>query len=509
MLSFTQTASIVSIKKSEPFNGFQKRILFFAILSLTFICCLAPYNIAAAEKPQKASAALTKDDEDVSEFIIPAPDAWKGDFDGMKDRGRIRILVPPSKTFFFYDKARSLGTAADLGRAFEAWINKKYKLNTFKIHVVFLPTRRDQLFRALNEGYGDIAMGNLTITPERLKQVDFSDPVADKVKEVVVTGPKAPALHKIEDLGGKEIYVRRSSSYHEHLLGLNRRLKKKIILKAAEEDLEDEDLLEMVNAGLLPLAIVDDHKAEFWAQVFDSIKVRTDLAVNTGGRIASAVRKNSPLLLAELNAFIHSHVKKTGLINVLLQRYLKSTRYVKNATAQKEMQKCHDAMELFKKYGEKYNFDHLMLLAQGYQESGLEQSAKSPRGAVGIMQLLPSTAEGPPIGIQNVDTSEENNVHAGVKYLRWLADNFVNDPQIDAKNRTLMVFAGYNAGPGNLRKFRKVAEKSGLDPNIWFGNVEQAAAKVVGRETVHYVANIYKYYIAYRLWEEHHKEKEK
>ena len=509
MLSFPQTASIVSIKNGGPVSGFQKRILFFAILSLTFICCLAPCNIAAAEKPQKASAALTKDDEDVSEFIIPAPDAWKGDFDGMKDRGRIRILVPPSKTFFFYDKARSLGTAADLGRAFEAWINKKYKLNTFKIHVVFLPTRRDQLFRALNEGYGDIAMGNLTITPERLKQVDFSDPVADKVKEVVVTGPKAPALHKIEDLGGKEIYVRRSSSYHEHLLGLNRRLKKKIILKAAEEDLEDEDLLEMVNAGLLPLAIVDDHKAEFWAQVFDSIKVRTDLAVNTGGRIASAVRKNSPLLLAELNAFIHSHVKKTGLINVLLQRYLKSTRYVKNATAQKEMQKYHDAMELFKKYGEKYNFDHLMLLAQGYQESGLEQSAKSPRGAVGIMQLLPSTAEGPPISIQDVDTSEENNVHAGVKYLRWLADNFVNDPQIDAKNRTLMVFAGYNAGPGNLRKFRKVAEKSGLDPNIWFGNVEQAAAKVVGRETVHYVANIYKYYIAYRLWEEHHKEKGK
>lgn len=509
MFSFSQTAPVVSIKNGGPVSGFPGRILLFAILFLMVVCYLAPCTTAAAEKPQKDSGKLTKDDEDVSEFIIPAPDAWKGDFDGMKDRRRIRILVPPSKTFFFYDKARALGTAADLGRAFEAWINKKYKLNTFKIHVVFLPTRRDQLFRALNEGYGDIAMGNLTITPERMKQVDFSNPVADKVKEVVVTGPKAPALHKIEDLGGKEVYVRRSSSYHEHLVELNRRLKKKIILKAAEEDLEDEDLLEMVNAGLLPLAIVDDHKAEFWAQVFDGIKVRTDLAVNTGGRIASAVRKNSPLLLAELNAFIHSHVKKTGLINVLLQKYLKSTRYVKNATAQKEMQKYHDAMELFKKYGDQYNFDHLMLLAQGYQESGLEQSAKSPRGAVGIMQLLPSTAEGPPIGIQNVDTSEENNVHAGVKYLRWLADNFVNEPQIDAKNRTLMVFAGYNAGPGNLRKFRKIAEKSGLDPNIWFGNVEQAAAKVVGRETVHYVANIYKYYIAYRLWEEHHKEKGK
>jgi len=478
-------------------------------LLLIFTFYVVPCTIAAAENSQKPSGAAAKDDEEVSEFIIPAHTAWKGDFDGMKERKRIRILVPPSKTFFFYDKARALGTAADLGRAFEAWINKKYKLKTLKIHVVFLPTRRDQLFQALNEGYGDIAMGNLTITPERLKIADFSDPVTDDVKEVVVIGPKAPALSKIEDLGGKELYVRKSSSYYEHLLGLNKRLKKKIILKAAEEDLEDEDLLEMVNAGLLPMAIVDDHKAEFWAQVFDNIIVRTDLAVNTGGRIASAVRKNSPLLLAELNGFIHSYIKKTGLINIVVQKYLKSTKYVKNATAQQEMQKYLKVVDLFKKYGEKYHFDYLMLLSQGYQESGLNQSAKSPRGAVGIMQVLPNTAAKPPISIYDVDKSAENNVHAGVKYLRWLADNFVNEPEIDAKNRTLMVFAGYNAGPGNLRKFRKVAKQSGLDPNIWFGNVEQAAAKIVGRETVHYVASIYKYYIAYKLWEEHQKEKEK
>jgi membrane-bound lytic murein transglycosylase MltF len=70
---------------------------------------------------------------------------------------------------------------------------------------------------------------------------------------------------------------------------------------------------------------------------------------------------------------------------------------------------------------------------------------------------------------------------------------------LDDKNRTLMAFAAYNAGPGNLRKFRKLAQESGLDPNIWFGNVEHAAADIVGRETVQYVANIYKYYVAYRL----------
>jgi membrane-bound lytic murein transglycosylase MltF len=360
---------------------------------------------------------------------------------------------------------------------------------------------------------GDFAGGNLTITEDRLKIVDFSNPFLTDVKEVVVTGPESPPLQSVEDLAGRKIYVRKSSSYHEHLERLNQEFKKSgkkmITLQPADEDLEDEDILEMVNAGILPFAVVDDHKARFWAQVLENLKVREDLAVNEGGQIACAVRKNSPQLTGEINAFVAKHKKGTEFGNVVFQRYLKSTKYVTNATSAEEMKKYNNVIDIFKKYGGQYDFDYLMLVAQGYQESKLDQSLRSHMGAVGVMQVLPSTAQSDPINISGIDKDTDKNIHAGVKYLRHLVDTYLDDPAINDRNRTLLAFAAYNAGPGNLGKMRRMAEKSGLDPNVWYGNVELAAAKVTGQETVRYVSSIYKYYVAYKLVEEREGERDK
>lgn len=137
--------------------------------------------------------------------------------------------------------------------------------------------------------------------------------------------------------------------------------------------------------------------------------------------------------------------------------------------------------------------------AQGYQESQLDQTRRSPRGAVGIMQLLPSTAKDKAIGISGIDKDAARNVEAGTKYLRHLVDTYIDGDDLQPRDRQLFAFAAYNAGPGNLRKFRSKAKAMGLDPNVWFGNVENAAAEIVGRETVQYVSNIYKYYVAYSL----------
>ena len=163
------------------------------------------------------------------------------------------------------------------------------------------------------------------------------------------------------------------------------------------------------------------------------------------------------------------------------------------------MQKFENLVELFKLHGNTYNFDYLMLMAQGYQESMLDQKARSHRGAVGIMQILPSTAADPVINIKGIEKDPAKNIEAGAKYLRFLTDKYLSDEDITPSNQTLMAFAAYNAGPGNLLKFRRLAEKSGQDPNIWFHNVEYAAARITGQETVKYVANIYKYYLAYKL----------
>ena len=178
------------------------------------------------------------------------------------------------------------------------------------------------------------------------------------------------------------------------------------------------------------------------------------------------------------------------------RRYLKNVKYVKNAAADAERKKLAAVVELFKKYGEQYNLDYLLMAAQGYQESRLDQNAKSPVGAIGVMQVMPAT--GKELKVGDI-TQLEPNIHAGVKYMRFMIDQYFKDEPMDELNKGLFTFASYNAGPGRVRQLRREAAKRGLNPNVWFGNVERIASERIGRETVTYVSNIYKYYIAYSL----------
>ena len=468
---------------------------------------LAALFVAPAALAQEAPAAAAP------ERALLTNEQWTGDLDGMRKRRAIRLLVPYSKTFYFVDKGgKQFGITYDVGHAFEEWLNKREKTKTLKIAVVFIPVAREQLLRGLVDGTGDLAAGNITITEERAKIVQFGEPFAKDIKEVLVTGPTAAPIAILDDLAGHEIFARRSSSYFEHLQSLSSSLeakgKKAIVISELDDELEDEDILEMVNAGLLPWAVVDEHKAAIWTSIFTKLTVRSDLAINQGGEIAWAMRKDDPQLLAVVNEFTKSHRIGTTFGNILKKRYLGSDSFVKRSTSTEELEKFETIAQIFQKYGQQYDFDWLMIAAQGYQESQLDQTARSPRGAVGIMQLMPKTAADPTVGIPNIE-SADNNIHAGVKYLRTLVDKYLDDPALDRKNRTLMAFAAYNAGPGNLRKFRKLAGDSGLDPNVWFHNVEHAAAEIVGRETVQYVGNIYKYYVAYRLANERNEERAK
>jgi membrane-bound lytic murein transglycosylase MltF len=365
-----------------------------------------------------------------------------------------------------------------------------------------IPVARDRLLPALVDGYGDIAAANLTITPERLELVDFADPILTGVDEIVVTGPTAPELTSIDELGGREIFVRPSSSYYESLVRLNERLrtegKPEVVLTRADEYLEDEDLLEMVNAGLLPMVVVDSTKAEFWSQIFDDLEPRPDLAVSTGGEIAWAVRKDSPQLREVVDEFVSTHRQGSLMGNIVLNRYLRSTDWVGNSLSAVDMERFESMVEYFRRYAEEYDFDWLMVAAQAYQESRLDQNVRSRVGAVGVMQLLPSTAADPNVGIPDIENLE-NNIHAGVKYLRFMRDRYFAEDGPDDLNATLLSFAAYNGGPTRIVRLRRETAELGLDPNVWFDNVELVVSKRIGRETVQYVSNIYKYYVAYRL----------
>jgi len=443
------------------------------------------------------------------ETTLPLPEAWIGDLDGMLERRMVRVLVPYNKMLYFHDKGRERGIVHDAGMELQKWLNRKYGRKSMPITVMFIPSSRQYLLQNLVDGLGDIAAGNLTVTPSRLAIVDFTDPHPKPVNEIVVTGPSAPLLKNVSDLEQVDIYVRKSSSYYEHLVNITEKQNLNFNLIPADEHLEDEDLLEMVNAGLLSLAVVDNHKAKFWAQIFDKISLREDLIINQGGKIAWAVRKNSPRLRSELNEFRKIEGNKKGVANVLLKRYLNSISYLKSATNRNELVKFDQLLELFKKYAEMYDLDALLMMAQGYQESRLDNSVRSGAGAVGIMQLLPSTAQSDPIQINGIESDPEQNIHAGAKYMRHLLDTYLSDPNLDSTNKLLLGLAAYNAGPGNLRKLRNQAVEMRLDPNIWFNNVEYAAAEIIGRETVQYVNNIYKYYLAYRLVEQQRAYREK
>lgn len=440
--------------------------------------------------------------------VVPARGyrPWSGDFDGMQKRRLIRILVPFSKTIYFIDRGEQLGTAVEAGNALADELNRGHEKEIDKIRVVYVPTSRDRLLPALIEGYGDIVAANLTITPSRKAIVDFTDALATGVKEILVTGPSAAPITSLDDLGGKTIFARPSSSYYEHLQLLNaafkRSSKPEIDIRPIDENLEDEDLIEMVNAGLLPWCVVDDHKARIWATVFERVVMREDIAIAQEGEIAWAIRKGSPKLASALNAFVKGHKVGTTFGNIVKKRYYQSDKMVRAAYEGSEIEKYRALRAFFEKYATTYTFDVLLLTAQGYQESHLDQSRRSPRGAVGIMQLLPSTAADKAIGISGVAESADRNIEAGTKYMRHLIKTYLNEADINPANQMLLAFVAYNAGPGNLRKIRRTTSEMGLNPDVWFGNVENGAAKVIGRETVQYVSNIYKYYIAYSLFDE-------
>ena len=468
---------------------------------------LAPWGLAEAASPAPPAGAPKA--RQLSLAVKPRT----GDFDQLVERRLIRVLVPYSRTLFFQDKGRERGLTAELVRDFERYINQKHakQLGKRPVTVMIIATTRDKLLSHLTEGLGDIAAGNLTATPERLALVDFVAPPDQRlVAEIVLTGPKSPAIASVEDLAGKVVHVRPASSYHDSLVALNERFAKAgkpgVQIIPVPDALEDEDMMEMLNAGLLELIVVDDWKARMWAQILPKITLHPEVTVREGGKVGWAFRKDSPKLAAAIEDFYKSFVKRQGVHEYRLKHYMNRVKQVKDSTANEEWKRFEQTLALFERYGAEYHFDPLMLAAQGYQESQLDQNAKSHCGAIGVMQLMPATGKEMKVGDVRIT---EANIHAGVKYMDQLMSRCFADASFSENDRTLFAFASYNAGPRRIAQMRKEAAARGLDPDQWFNHVELVVAEKVGQETTTYVRNIYKYYVAYKLTLEAHAAQQK
>jgi len=474
------------------------------IAGAVLACAIFAGSIHAAAETKPSPRPPASEQLTIATELSMKP--WTGDLDAMIERGAIRILTVYSKTFYFIDKGVQRGSSYDMGRLFVDDLNSKLAKDNkqrqkhLKVHAVFIPVARNELLPALVAGKGDIAISGIGLTEERQKLVDFSSPLFPNVNVVVVSGPGSAAISSVDDLAGKQVFVRRSSVYYDDLVALNRRFdaekKPAVIIKEAPETLEDEDLIEMVNAGLIPFTVSVELVASFWKQVFPKITVHDGITLRTGGNLAWAFRKGSPQLNAAAGDFVTRNAKGTALGNQVLAKYLKSTKYVKDAGSEAERKKFLALIQYFQKYGDKYGVDWLLMAAQGYQESQLDQGAKSPVGAIGVMQVMPATGKDLDVGdIKDV----EANINAGIKYMRWMIDQYYGKEPMTNLDKALFAFASYNAGAGRISQLRKEAAKRGLDQNVWFHNVEYVAAEKVGAETVTYVSNIYKYYIAYKL----------
>lgn len=439
--------------------------------------------------------------------ILPLPyrelwAPWTGDLDGMTERRMIRVVAPYGGYMYYFDDGEPRGAAWELTNRLETYLNHELGRRNVRVFVIVIPLSRDQLIPALLEGHADLIAGDLTTTEMRRENLGFTRPLLEGVNEVVVTGSSADEIESLDDLTGREIHVRASSSYYEHLTRFAEIMRNKGLeppdIVQVDELLESEDLLDLANAGMIDMTVLDDYKAEFWAGVFPNIEVREDLVIHEGGTIAWAVRKDSPEFLAKLNAFLRDYGRGTLVGNDTYNRYLDDAGDLRCSSAVASGKPLEELAVIFRKYGGMYELDWLKLAAQGFQESKLRQDRRNNSGAIGIMQIRPSTASDPNVGVDEISDAD-GNIHAGAKYMRFLIDRYFSDDKINDFNRWLLGLAAYNAGPSRIINLRNEAQRNGYDPNVWFDNVEIIAAKRIGSETVTYVSNIFKYYTGYQM----------
>lgn len=466
----------------------------------------APAPVQDNVEAQETVESLPSIDEILPEQFAVLTEPWVGDLDGMQERHAIRVLVVSGGPQFFYFQGKPRGMMLELLIRYQKHVNGKLNRGLHAVEIIPMPVSRDRLLPALLAGQADLIAADLTKTEIRSAMVDFSQPLINDVDEVLVFGPASPAgIESVDDLAGKSVYVRASSSYFEHVTALNSEFAERglepIRVELANELLRTQDILEMVNAGLVSATVVDSYKANYWAKLFPDIEVRDDLVINSGGGISWVFRKNSPLLTESVNEFVRENRKGTLIGNILIERYLENITWVRNATSEASLARLRPTLELFRAGGEAANLDPLMLVAQAYQESELDHSKKSPVGAVGIMQVKPSTAADKNVGVDDISSPAEN-IRAGALYMRFLMDRYFADENMDGMQQWMFALAAYNAGPAKIQRLRKQAEAEGHDPNLWMENVELVVARKVGRETVNYVRNVFKYYVAYRMaWE--------
>ncbi len=445
-------------------------------------------------------------DENALSTIVPQlsrlDDHWREDLPEMLQRRTIRVLTTYSPSTYFIFEGRSYGFEYSLLKDFETFINRRFRRKATQTVLEFIPVPENLLIPCLQIGIGDMVAAGIRRPPQDIDGIDFTIPYLQNVSDVLITHRQAPAINLIEDLAGRRIHIQPAWQQSKTLRRIDARLlvtgRRPLNRTTTNGFLSSEDILELVNEGVIDLSIVESHIARLWSSVYPDIVILEFPEISAHTPIAWAVRRDNPEFKASLDRFLRGRQRGSWFGNIYYRQYFKETRWVSNPLIPTDHAKFSRYAPLFRKYGSRYGFDWMLLAAIAYQESQMKNRRRSHAGAVGLMQVMPTTAGDANVDIDNI-WDPEQNVHAGSKYLALLRDVYFPAAEYSPQERIHFILAAYNAGPGKIARCRRLAVRMGNDPRKWFGHTELAARRLIGNETVRYVSNVSRYYMAYSL----------
>lgn len=454
---------------------------------------------------------------DASHLLVATTPARQGDLaDFMRNGWPIRVAVPYSRTFFWVDPQGVHGMVPALMRGLADHLQRCGPEGCALPTLQFVPMPLDQMEQALEDGRAEIAAGGLVMVPGWERVAAFTCPVLTDVDLCVVRGPHARAVERIEDLSGRTVVVARGRAADDVLAQLRPAFQQRQLappqVEYAPDRLGMEEVLELVVAGTYEYTVMPRPLVAALARNLPGLEA-TPVNVAVNQQTACAVRRQMPALVQALNGFIqssHVHERAERMLAGAAEygadpvEHLSQPAHAASTSAPADpastgssgaapataRQRLALYAPLFVKHGRQFKLQPVRVAAQAYQESHFDPRARSGVGAMGLMQLMPATAK--ELGVTD-PYDPDQNVHGGCKYMDWLHHTYFNDPRVAPDDQFWFCLAAYNAGAGNVRKWRQLAAQRGLDPDTWFGSVERVALANGVRQTVTYVSNISKY----------------
>lgn len=413
----------------------------------------------------------------------------------MRAQGEVRMAVSYDRSIYVDAKGQKLGASPEIVKTLGDFLSAKYKR---KISVNLVPTMPGKLLEAVDAGHADFAMGYVDEYTKKLDPERYLIyPHPRHEKHVLVSGPTATPVDNLSELSGDMVCLGRQTEtpvFDELNKALQKSGQKGIHVYKDHLVLDDEDLLQMLNDGLLPYVFVAEWKAKLWAPLLKNIRINQETAVVGATTEGLVIQRENQALGDDILEYVVSPYMESALNKYRNGDFKYRERALKNPANPVEWNRYLGMKGYFDRYGAESRIEPLFVAALGFQETMLNQSLVSPMGAIGVMQLLPTTGASMKVG--NIRELEPN-IHAGAKYMGSLLYGMSIDDDFPRFERALFAVAAYNAGPNNIKKVRELAAQMGFNPNKWFLNVEMVAARMIGLETFFYVRNVYKYYVTY------------